>query len=528
MTSNSPLMAAFVGTELPDTVETAIGRGSYAGVTLFRHHNVESLEQVRSLTAAMQMAASADLRPLLIATDQETGQLSAIGGTTEFAGAMALGAVGDAGLAERVAAAVGRELRALGVNVNYAPVCDLADAPDNPALGIRSFGDDPSAVAPLVAATVRGLQAEGVGATAKHFPGIGRATVDTHHELAVVDGDRAAFESSELVPFRAALDAGARLVMCGHAAVPGFGGYETMPASLDQQVVTKLLREELGFSGTTITDALDMGAIAQGTAQIVDVIAALRAGEDLLLATADEELVARVEQAIAQAERRGLVDPAATAARASRLRELRTWLAGFEQPGLEVIGCGAHQDLARELAESSVTLVRNDDGLLPLRLGDGARVCVVEPSPRNLTPADTSVLVEPSLAAAVRRRWPQTDSLDVAAEPSDADIAALTARLSGYDAVIVATAAAHLQPSHAALANVILRAGRPTITVALRTPWDLSTYPRAATHLCTYSPLGPSTNALAGVIFGERPPTGRLPVTLGELHPRGHGLMSWH
>ena len=527
--TGSRLMAAFVGMDLPASVAAAIGRGAYAGVTLFRHHNVESLEQVRALNSAIQAAAAAQDKPLLIATDQETGQLSAIAhGTTEFAGAMALGAAGDEGLAERVAAAIGRELRALGVNVNYAPVCDLADAPHNPAMGIRAFGDDPHAVAPLVAATVRGLQGEGVAATAKHFPGIGRAAVDTHDTLAVVDGDPDYFESRELIPFSAALDAGARLVMAGHAAVPGLVGDATLPASLAEPVLTGLLRDRLGFSGLTITDALDMGAIAQGTAQVVDVITALRAGEDLLLATADEELVARVEQAIEQAELRGLVDRRGRDATGARLAELRQWLDGFDQPSLDVVGCAEHQALARELAERSVTLVRDGADLLPLRLPDGARICVIEPPAANLTPADTSALVEPTLAQAVRRRWAATNKLDVSAEPTDHDIAAVQSRLADFELVIVATSAANLQAGHVGLANAVLGSGRPTITAALRTPWDLASYPQAQTHPCTYSRLGPSTEALAAVLFGEIPVRGRLPVIMGDLYPRGHGLTPWH
>src|SRR3954469_14655226 len=147
------LMLAFAGAELPADIAQTLGASPFAGVTLFRDHNVRSVAQVRLLTSALQSAARADARPLLIAADQEGGQLNALGdGPTEFAGAMALGAAGDTDLTERVARATAIELRAMGVNVNYAPVCDLATAPDNPAMGIRSFGDDPDAVATHVGA----------------------------------------------------------------------------------------------------------------------------------------------------------------------------------------------------------------------------------------------------------------------------------------------------------------------------------------------------------------------------------------
>ena len=198
-------MIAFAGRELPADVGQSIGERPIAGVTLFREHNVESIAQVRALTAQLQSAASAaGYGPLLIATDQEGGQLIALGDeTTQFAGPMAVGAAGSPELAERVARATALEMRALGVNVNYAPVCDLATNPNNPALGIRSFGDDPDAVATLVEATVRGLQAEGVAATLKHFPGAGEVDVDTHHALASVAVDADMLLTRELAPFRA-------------------------------------------------------------------------------------------------------------------------------------------------------------------------------------------------------------------------------------------------------------------------------------------------------------------------------------
>ena len=176
------LMLAFEGHELPEPMRARLAARGAAGIGLFRYLNVDSPAQVRSLTDAI-----ASLGPLLVAADQEGGQLLGLGdGTTPFAGNMALGAVGDAELGERVGAAIGSELRALGVTVDYAPVCDLAINPANPGLGVRSFGDDPAAVAPLVAATVRGIQSVGVAATLKHFPGIGDVAVDTHHALGSV------------------------------------------------------------------------------------------------------------------------------------------------------------------------------------------------------------------------------------------------------------------------------------------------------------------------------------------------------
>jgi beta-N-acetylhexosaminidase len=508
------LMVAFAGSELPPSSARRICEHGVAGVTLFRVHNVVDPPQIRRLTAAIQEARPAGDPPLLVAADQEGGQLVGLGeGTTPFAGAMALGATGDEGLAERVAGATARELRALGVNVDYAPVCDVANNPANPALGIRSFGDDPEAVGRLAAATVRGLQDHGVAATAKHFPGAGDTAADPHHGLPLVPRTSAELAVRELVPFRAALEAGARMVMTGHFALAGRD--DDLPASLSVAVL---------LDGVPVSDALDMRALAQGSAQIVDAVAALRAGEDVLLGTADEPALERLVEGLAQAQRRGLIDADDDAAAKRRLGELRHWIGRHDQPPLDVVGCGEHRALAAELAQRSMTLVRNDDRLLPLKPAADARIAVVQSMPADLTPADTSSTVSPTLASSLRRRFTGVEEILLPAVPGEADIAGLGARLAAFDLVVVGTFSAHLQPGQAALAAAVLASGKPTVTVALRTPWDLLAYPSARTHVCSYGILPPSMEALAAALLGEAPFVGRLPVDLVGLYPRGHGI----
>jgi beta-N-acetylhexosaminidase len=270
-----------------------------------------------------------------------------------------------------------------------------------------------------------------------------------------------------------------------------------------------------------------MRALAQGSAQIIDAVAALRAGEDLLLGTADESSLERLEEGLAQARRRGLLDPEDDAAAIRRVSELRRWLARFDQPPLDVVGCADHQALAVELAQRSITLVRNDDGLLPLTPVADARIAVVQSMPADLTPADTSSTVSPALAAALRRRHKGVEQVLLPSAPGEADLAGLAERLGRFDVIVVGTFAAHLQPAQAELAAAVLASGKPTVTIALRTPWDLLAYPSARTHVCSYGILPPSIDALAAALFGETPFVGRLPVGIAGLHPRGHGLATW-
>jgi beta-N-acetylhexosaminidase len=516
------VMLAFEGLEVSPELRRRLAAPT-AGVTLFRPFNIRDPGQLRELTESLRRAAG---RTLLVAADHEGGQLISVGDAfTPFAGNMALGATCDADLVERVAATMGTELRAAGINVDYAPVCDLSVGGASQAIGIRSFGDDPASVGELAAAFVRGLQSTGVAATAKHFPGLGAATADSHHGLAVVDGDRAWFDGHELVPFRAAIDAGVRLVMSGHVATPGLTGKADLPATLSRQAMHGLLREELGFDGLTITDALDMAAIGQGEVQIVDVIAAVRAGVDLLLTMEDPDARARLEAGLRQAVGRELFDEALLRATAARLENLRSWIESFDAPDPSVIGSEVHLRLAREVAARSITLVRDDPGLLPIAPAPETPILAVMPTPADLTPADTSSYVEPGLAAALRPRHPSVREIVTGHPPLRSDIAAVREQAADAGLVVIGTIAATPGSPQAELVEAVQDAGVPVIAVALRTPFDLLAYPRVGTYVCTYGLLEPSLEALADTLFGRAPFAGRLPAAIDGIAPTGHGIV---
>jgi beta-N-acetylhexosaminidase len=519
------LMLAFEGYEVPERIAGWIRQRPTGGFSLFRPLNVQSPGQVRALTAELQrLARQAGQPPLLIATDQEGGQLNALGEeTTQFAGNMALAAAADADLAFRTGQAIGRELAAMGVNINYAPNCDLNSNPDNPAAGIRTFGDDAALASQLAAAVTDGLQTAGVAATIKHFPGKGAAKVDSHYELPLIDHSRERLMAVELRPFQAALNTGAKLVMTGHFALPALTGSDELPATLSRAVMDRFLRQELGFDGVIITDALDMGALTQGAGQIVDVLAATRAGVDLLLTTNQPEVQERILAGLGLAYGRKLIRRRHLAPSLERIQALKAWTGRQTQPDLSVVNSAAHQQLAQELARRSITLVRDRAELLPLKLSAGTRVAVIMPQPADLTPADTSSFIQPTLAEAIRTYHTDVDEYITGHLPDPAEIAALKERLAGYDLLIVGTINASMQPAQAALAHELLALNIPAVMVALRVPYDLRAYPQAATYLCSYGILPPSMQALAAALFGQAPITGQLPVALAGLYPFGHG-----
>lgn len=518
MSLNRHLMLAFEGTDIPDWLAGDLADSPPAGITLFRELNMVSADQVAGLTTSLQ-ARNPDEAPLLIAVDQEGGQLQGLVDSTPFAGNMALGATYDPELTRRVAEAMGAELAAVGINLNYAPVADVASRPANPSLGVRSFGEDPLAVSAHVAAAVRGYKASGVLSTLKHFPGKGEAVVDPHYELPRLDLDRERLDRVELAPFRAGFAAGADLLMTGHYAVPTLTGNDTTPVSMSERAIDGFIRAELGFDeGLVITDALDMGALDQGAGQVVDMIASLRGGTDLLLVMPDDDLRERARVAVERGLSRGLI-PAGTLERSRRrIDRVRR---GLSTPAIDPGLVGSHQELAADLARRSVTLVRNDAGILPFRLETTDRVLVLEPAATNVTPADTTALYEPGLASAVGGLHGEIAGIVYPHEPSTSDIAGLVDRARDHDVVIVGTVNA--TTGQAELVNRLTETGRPLVTIAMREPQDLGSYPQVSTHVCTYSSHTPSLEAVADALFGNTGFAGRLPVSIPGLYPIGHG-----
>ncbi len=511
------LLAAFNGYSLPAKFKALLAQRHLGGVTLFRSMNVQNPVQVRELTASLQSAALEGGQPtLLIGADQEGGTLVALAGTTPFPGNLALGATRSPELARRMGQAIGLELAAMGINVNYAPVCDVNINPRNPVIGPRSFGEDPALVATLAAAVVEGLQEHGVAATPKHFPGHGDTSGDSHHSLPVLQFGEERLRSVELPPFAAAIQAGAKLVMTAHLALPALNDGFPVPSTLSAPVLRGLLRRGLGFEGVIVTDALNMGAITQGQGLIIDAIAACNAGADLLMLMDYEAELQSVYAGILQATQHGLLSYKDVQASAERILKLKSWIAhkASQQPGLEVVACAEHLALAGEIAAAATTLVRNANGLLPLKLNPEERILAILPRPKDLTPADTSSFEKPQLGEALRRYHPHVDEVTVSLDPSPQELAALREQASGYSLVVVGTINAMEHTGQADLVNGLLDAGTNLVAVALRLPYDLQAYPGVSTYLCTYSLQPASLHALADALWGHIECRGVLPVTV--------------
>jgi beta-N-acetylhexosaminidase len=343
------LLAGFDGLEAPARLCGWLEDG-LGGVVLFAR-NVRDFEQVAALTASLRAAQP----EVVVAIDEEGGDITRLEARrgSSYPGNRALGVVDDAEVTRAVARAIGGDLAAVGVNLDFAPVADVASNPANPVIGVRSFGSEPALVARHVAAFVSGLQAARVAACAKHFPGHGATAEDSHLELPTLDRPLDAIRAEELVPFRAAIAAGTRAVMTAHIRVPAL---DHAPATLSRRALTGVLRDELGFDGLIVTDALEMRAVSATVGAEEGAVRALAAGADALCLGHDLEPDA-IHRAVVRAVRDGRLSEERLAGAAGRLRHVAGWAAhaGPPAPGDGTIGREAARRALRVEGDAALT-----------------------------------------------------------------------------------------------------------------------------------------------------------------------------
>ncbi len=499
----------FSGPEVTADLERLLREGRVGGVILFVK-NVRSVSQVRTLTADLQrLAADAGLPPLLITIDQEGGLVNRlIDGVTVFPSAMALGASGraeDAATAGRITSV---ELRALGVNVNHAPVLDVNSNAENPVIGIRAFGDDPADVARLGVAYIRAAQGAGVLTTAKHFPGHGATPVDSHLDLPVVTKDPERLRREDVFPFAEAIRAGADGIMSTHIVFPALDAMR--PASLSAQIMTALLRGELGFGGISFTDSMAMKAIADHWPRGAAAVAALQAGIDVVLACGRHDAQWESIDAARRAAEDGTLDPAGLRIAADRIARIRMRYASVGAPG-DAAGADGHRRQAQEIADRAITLVRNRAERIPLPAG---RTVVL------------STAVDEREAAASGDRMASALRLgdELAELVSDVTVATDLGKIvnQSWDNVVAVNVSWSSSQGTPMLQTLYSKFGQRLVVVGAGNPYELLRIPSLDTYLAAYGPDPASMRAAARVLSGRLEPTGRLPVALPGLYPRGH------
>jgi beta-N-acetylhexosaminidase len=521
-----------------DTPAQAIAKYQPGGVIYYttrnNDDNIGDPAQVATLSNGLQAAALAQPAriPLQISVDQEGGALVARFGApaTQMPGNMALGAGRSESDARRSAEVIGTELAAVGVTQDYAPVSDVNVNPNNPVIGIRSIGSDPALVSDIASAQVKGYHAGGISAVAKHFPGHGDTGVDSHFGLPEVTHTLEQIHEIDLPPFEAAMAAGVDTIMTAHVVMPAIE--PDVPATMSHKVLTGLLREELGFDGLIVTDALDMAGATATYPPNVAPVEAMKAGADQLLVPPQMDTA---YAAVLDAVRSGEISRQRLDESVYRILLHKFSRGIFADPFVDaaaapqVMGAPEHVADAQAITDRTTTLVKNEDGLLPL--APGARTVLV---------AGWGVGTTQSMATAFAARGATTQVRESGTTPSQAAIDSAVAAAQTADLVVVSTNNAYAisastgQPTAAAaaqtrLVRALLDTGKPVVVAAMRNPYDVASFPEAPTVVDTFGYTTHQVESLVRVLFGEVDPAGRLPVSIpsadgGELFPFGHGL----
>ena len=496
--------------------------------------------EAAELTNALQRDSK---YPLIFGADFERGLEMRLHGATGFPAAMAFGAAGDTNLARQFGAITAREARAIGVQWNWFPVADVNSNPANPIINTRSFGEDPEAVGRMISAYIEGARGAGLLTTVKHFPGHGDTDTDSHLTLARVTASMDRLNSLELVPFKAAIAAGVDSVMTGHITVPAVDPDPNKPASVSTKVITGLLKQQLGFRGIVVTDALDMGAltrvfpgdIAQVSAE--EAVATIQAGNDMVIIPADLD---GAYNGLLSAVKEGKISRERIAESVLKILRMKASV-GLDRDRFvtmsevdQKIGEPQNIAIAQQVADRAVTLVKDTSPLLPLRAATGGTVAIIFSDDlhgtegarlfvhqlRLLAPDATVFYANGENAAFIT-----SDVMTAVASASN--VIAVAEAVPGARRTVGGDTKGSIgldQSASGLLTGIVKSAGGKTVVAAFGNPYIGVGIPGIQTYICTFSDAPVSAVSLARALFGEITISGHLPVTILGIAERGAGM----
>ncbi|BBI34846.1 beta-N-acetylhexosaminidase [Cohnella abietis] len=482
---------------------------SIGGIIYFRR-NVRDAAQVKKLSAKLQQAST---HPMFIAIDQEGGMVVRLEeGVTVMPGAMAQGAANNSELTYEAAKWSGAELRDIGINMNFAPCLDVNNNPQNPVIGVRSYGEDPKRVAKLGLAAINGYREGGIVAVAKHFPGHGDTAVDSHHELPLVPHDIDRLNEVELFPFRRAIEQGVDAIMTAHVVFPAFEP-DDIPATLSEKILTGLLRKQLGFNGVIVTDCLEMNAIAETIGVARGAVEAIKAGADLILISHRLTRQTAALEAVMEAVMTGEILESRIDEAARRIWGLKQ-KQGLFQNAVPATNPARAAEVKRELCEAAVTVVK---GGAALPLSKEGKTVVVWTEARVGTEVIEVITQDWTLGTALAEAGYDIQEVRIGIDPSSDEAADVRAATVGSQTVVFATYDAGFSPGQTELIRELSANNSfKFVWVSMRTPYDLLVAPEAPIYLCTYENKPAMMTALAGVLSGKLPVQAKLPVTIGS------------
>jgi beta-N-acetylhexosaminidase len=467
---------------------------------------------------------------LLVMADNEWGITQRVGEGTTFLQNMAIGATGSAEYAYQMGVITARECRAIGIHVGFAPVMDVNNNPDNVIINTRSYGEDPELVARLGSAFIRGLQENGVYATAKHFPGHGDTEVDTHLGLPTVNASQERMSKVELVPFKAALDAGVKLVMVAHITYSGYPQMQGRPATLDPYFIRDVLRKQMDFQGLVISDAMEMGGIVNHYWSGEAAVMAINAGVDLILYSPNFETTFDF---VVKAVKEGRIPIERINEAVRRILQAKRAIGLNEKPDIDlnyletVMGSPENFQKAEEIANSAMTLLRDDKGILPLSAEKIDSMLVV-----SITDREWGYIYKNNLNQEVQNRIPMVRSALIDPRSTQSEIQEIISKTDSAQAIIIglfvkwgdSKGSVTLPDTTVQLVKNLFKIEKPMVVVAFGSPYLLRQIPEAPSYICAYETNTLAIRAAIRAVFGEISLKAKSPVSLPGLYDIGDGI----
>ncbi|WP_018755388.1 glycoside hydrolase family 3 protein [Paenibacillus terrigena] len=515
--------------EADQAVGSQLRKQQYAGVILFQR-NLKSAEQTVKLITDLKSASTKV--PIWVAIDQEGGVVTRLPWLPRFAGNMALGATGNADYAEQTGKLIGEQIESFGFNLNFAPSLDINNNPDNPVIGIRSFGSEPEEVAEMGIAMVKGLREVGMPSVVKHFPGHGDTSMDSHLGLPSIPYDRNRLDQVELVPFREAMNQGVDMMMTAHITFPKIekktviskkdGAKVHIPATLSHTFLTKILREELGFEGVIVTDSLEMQAISSNFGEKEAILQAVQAGVDLLLMPPNPDASVKW---LTDAVKQGVITEDRINASVARILKLKQKYGLLEahKPASYVdqfrLAQKAMQDQeARQtelaIAEHAATLLKNQDHLLPFTINTNTTLYILGPS--ALLPE-----MQRQFSAIIAKEGQARFKKIVTLPITSGLTAAQQQQIGASDSILLVTRNLNTDKKQRDAVrkvwNQLRKAKQKAAVLAVGAPYDIRYIPDIPAFVAVYGDRA-TANLPAGVrtLLGLNMPTGKLPVRIPD------------
>ncbi len=467
--------------------------------------------------------------PLLISSDFERGTGMRVTDGTLFPNNMAIGATNSPELAYKMGLIIADESRSMGIQQDYAPVCDVNNNPENPIINVRSFGEDPELVSRMSEAEIKGLQEGKVISTAKHFPGHGDTKTDSHNDLPVLDFSLDKLNKIELVPFKNAISKGVMSVMIAHISFPELESGPHVPSSLSTSIVGGLLKNKLGFKGLIITDALNMKGITKYFSTSEVAVMCVNAGIDLILMPIDEEVTI---DAIENAVNSNVISEDRIDESVEKILKAKEWLGLFDNKNVDeskvssIVNTPQSNTLAQQIADESITLVKDENNVLPLKSKNQKTLVL------NLSDG-TDNINSSYFSEQINNTIPDCTVRDITTEINNNETTDLISEASTFDVIIAAvyakirygTGKISILSSQASLLSNLNQINKNLIVISLGNPYILKEIPSVSCYICAYGDANVSILSSIKAIFGDINFKGKLPVSLTDNYKFGSGIV---